>query len=123
LYIEELDLGTGEYGPVYLYEYGVDPAIYYEKSSLPSGTSLIRRPRGATAPERASSPRSAFAVPGATLEKSSDTSPEISYRDLTAEARAELSVSPTYSNRESERALNLKDRWLDRVNAYRESRE
>ncbi len=125
LFIEELDLGTGDYGPVYLYEYGVDPAVYYEKSLPPSETSLIRRPRATRDTSHSSNSRAAFAVPGpaATTKQSSDTSPELSYRALTAKAQAELSISPTYSDRESERTLNLKDMWLDRVNAYRDSRE
>ncbi len=34
IYIEEYDLGTGEYGPVYLYEYGTDPNEYIEKGPV-----------------------------------------------------------------------------------------
>src|SRR5690606_34957703 len=46
LYFEEIDLGTGIYGPVYLYEYGTDPltlkSALANRSPRPGGVPAIR---------------------------------------------------------------------------------
>lgn len=126
LYIEELDVGTGLYGPVYLYEYGVDPHDYYQKSLIPgAGTSLIRRSRGTAGADSVSSPRAPFAVrtEARGIEKSVDENDySLSYRELRADAKEELDRSPVVSARDPERELRLSDTWLDRVNAYRAER-
>lgn len=119
LFIEDLETGTGTYGPVYLYEYGVDPREYLAKSAVMRGTSPIRRNRG----EAGESPRKPFAIP-ANVEKQAETTynpDEISYRDLTEKVQEELRVAPESSTRADERELTLTDTWLDRVNTYRQS--
>ncbi|MCK5861127.1 MAG: hypothetical protein KAH38_01490 [Candidatus Hydrogenedentes bacterium] len=120
LFIEELDRGTGTFGPVYLYEYGVDPNEYIAKTSVTQGMSRIRQKRAGAK----LSPRTLYAV-ATTYEKAAEAesaSDEISYRELTEKVRTDLSVIPTSSSRAAERDLSLSDRWLDRVNAYRQSR-
>ena len=120
LFIEELGTGTGTSGPVYLYEYGVDPVEYLAKSSAAPGASQIRHPRSrATA-----SPRALYAVPKS-FEKEDETAynpDEISYRELTEKVRTDLNVAPTNSTRSEGRELTLTDTWLDRVTTYRQSR-
>jgi len=88
VYIEELDLGTGEYGPVFLYVYGTDPHGF-----LKSGK--------ADKPLR---PRPASALIG-------------SGRALSSEAQDALDVTPEASPR-SARPLTLATSWLDRIEAY-----
>lgn len=119
VYIEELETGTGAWGPVQLYEYGVDPREYFAKAAVPQGHSLIRHKKA----EGRISPRALYAV-AAPLEKSEETTynpDEISYRELTEKVRQELNVAPTVSDRSAEREITLADTWLDRVNAYRQT--
>ncbi len=118
LFIEELDTGTGTWGPVYLYEYGVDPYEYLAKTATPSGQSQIRRRNT----NSGVSPRAQYAVPSS-IEKDGETTynpDEISYRTLTDKVQENLKVAPTGSSRAAERPLTLTDTWLDRVNAYRQ---
>lgn len=99
LYFEEVDVGTGAYGPVILYEYGVDPASL--KSARPERGILqveTRRLRGPAA-------------------KSGLKADDSIYRTLTAEAQTELSVKPSVSARNS-RTLRLATTWLQRVSSY-----
>lgn len=120
LFIEELGTGTGTSGPVYLYEYGVDPVEYLAKSTVTHGASPIRHQRADAKP----SPRTPYAVQK-TFEKDGETTynpDEISYRELTEKARTDLEVTPTNSTRSEGRELTLSDTWLNRVNAYRQSR-
>jgi hypothetical protein len=101
LYFEEVDVGTGDYGPVTLYVYGTDPATSKAAHRSLSG--------------RGSPGRSIRAV--ASVKTWGFEPPELSYRSLTAEAAAELDVAPATSPR-SDRPLTLTTTWLERVNAY-----
>lgn len=93
-------VSTGVQGPVYLYEYGTDPAEQ-QKSIRRTGVK---------------SPANVPAIRNKSMAKA-DT-PELSYRALTGEAQQEYSVTPQKSPR-NDRALSLTTSWLDRVNAYR----
>ncbi len=124
LYIEEIDRGTGEWGPVYLYEYGMDPHDYHKRAASPSRASAIRRSRPtALKSARAPSMRTRHAV-APVMEKDVEPSydpDEISYRSLTSEAREKLDVAPTQSKRAEDVELTLTDTWLERIQTYRES--
>lgn len=98
LYFEEIDVGTGLYGPVYLYEYGTDPAV--EKA-----LSKLRPSRGA-----------APSIRKGVVAKAGDP-PPLSYRALPADVRDAFDKQPETSAR-SDRKLKLKTTWLERVNAY-----
>lgn len=95
LYFEEIDLGTGVYGPVFLYEYGTDPAL---------------KRAAALRPGRADVP--AIRRNGGTKQATGDL-----FRPLTTEAQQTLNVLPDLSLR-SDRALRLESSWLDRINTY-----
>jgi hypothetical protein len=91
-------VGTGEYGPVYLYEYGTDPNDFLKSA----GTE--RKARGALPAIR-------------TQSDAKSDGYELSYRAFTPEARSALDVAPTASPR-GDREVTLKSTWLQRVNAY-----
>jgi len=98
LYFEEIDVGTGVYGPVYLYEYGTDPLASKALTKRPPrgiATPLIRRAQ----PTKAGEPT------------------ESMYRALTAGVRNALDKQPATSIRGG-RELKLTTTWLDRVTAY-----
>ncbi len=101
VYIEELDLGTGEYGPVYLYEYGTDPLDYLKSAGEP-------RKRSGRAPLTIRAPGD-----GAKAEV-----PPISYRGLPSDVQNEFDRRPESTPR-SERKLTLESTWLERIEAYR----
>jgi len=101
IYFEDLDLGTGIYGPVEIYLYGTNPFDLIEGKSLRS-----LRPGREEVP----------GIRGKSFTKQ-DELPELSYRNLTSEVQTELSVRPTASSR-SDKALTLETTWLERVNAY-----
>lgn len=97
VYVEELDLGTGLYGPVYLYEYGTDPNTLFKAATR------LREGRRVPA-----------------IRASADAKAEIpplTYRPLIADAQNELNVKPLKSPR-SGLNLRLTTTWLQRVNAY-----
>ncbi|HNR32835.1 MAG TPA: hypothetical protein PKI11_18230, partial [Candidatus Hydrogenedentes bacterium] len=94
------EIGTGVYGPVYLYEYGTDPM------DLIKSTRVLRHPTGREVP----------AIRGASYAKAE--APPLSYRTLPADVRSNLSVAPTQSPRGA-RSLSLGTTWLQRVEAYR----
>lgn len=100
LYFEEVDVGTGEYGPVTLYEYGVDPA----------GMKSARPERGILSVE-------ARQLRGNAATKSGRKADDSIYRTLTTETQTQLSVKPTASTRNS-RTLRLTTTWLERVSSY-----
>lgn len=103
IYFEDLDLGTGEFGPVVLYEYGQNPHdLVSKKATAP------RKGRDFTPAIRKSSPKVGT--------KQTDL-PELSYRPLTTEVQTELDVNPVNSPRGGQ-ALSLESTWLERVNAY-----
>lgn len=100
LYFEEIDLGTGVYGPVILYEYGTDPAA--EKSPAPA-----RPPRDMPTPAI----RTALPLKG-------NIPPPLSYRTLPATVEENFDKLPLNTDR-SAIPLNLTTTWLERINAYR----
>ena len=102
VYFEDLDLGTGVYGPVVLYLYGQNPFDLIEGAK-----SLNTRAGRGHVP----------AIRGKNVAKQSGDLPELSYRTLTAEVQTELSVRPEASAR-SDKPLTLESTWLERVNAY-----
>ncbi|MBX3180080.1 MAG: hypothetical protein KF886_22240 [Candidatus Hydrogenedentes bacterium] len=103
IYFEDLDLGTGVYGPVYLYEYGTNPF------DLIKGLKTARQAR----PGRTDLP----AIRAKAGAKQEGGLPELSYRPLTQDVQSNLKVRPDISPR-SDKALTLESSWLDRVNAY-----
>jgi hypothetical protein len=100
LYFVEVDLGTGVYGPVILYEYGTHPASIKAKPDRTppnrAGTLAIRNKDGAKAAKQSSADL---------------------YRAFTAEAQQELEVLPGTSLR-SDRELMLDTTWFERVQLY-----
>jgi hypothetical protein len=88
IYLEELDLGTGEWGPVYLYEYLTDPATLV-KSTRANHREL----------RRIAAAKSAMS------------------RGFSAETQAELDVRPTTSPRAAG-TLRLETTWLERIEEY-----
>ena len=112
LYIEEVGFGTGEYGDVYLYEYGVDPNALYEKTGADAREVCYRTEYRLC---KAAASRVAVET-GRHLLKQSD---EISYRPLTDAVRAQLNMRPEFSPRFGGRSLLLPDTWLERIERYR----
>ncbi|MCL4694401.1 MAG: hypothetical protein KJ060_18065, partial [Candidatus Hydrogenedentes bacterium] len=99
LYFDEVDVGTGVYGPVYLYEYGTDPTTFKKAAALG---------RGAKAPLTI---RRDGQLKGVDIESRS------LFRDLDPQAKQDLQVTPDQSLRDSIE-LRLDTSWLQRVNAY-----
>lgn len=96
------EVGTGLYGPVYLYEYGTDPA------------GLIKSARAARHPEGRPTPAIRTAA-----DAKADV-PPLSYRPLPGDVQNDLSVKPTSTPRGA-RGLSLESTWLQRIQAYRDS--
>ncbi|MFP4172417.1 MAG: hypothetical protein ACLFV4_05840 [Candidatus Hydrogenedentota bacterium] len=116
LYFEEVDLGTGEFGPVILYEWGQNPHEL-EKTGEKADSSDAARERI----ERAG--RAVPAIRGGEETKAAIKTEEM-YRPLTDEMKAELDVKPDTLQRTDEPVSdNLDDTWLDRVTRYREAVE
>lgn len=122
LYLDEVGFGTGEYGIVYLYEYGTDPYEFYTKSKdAESRTSRIRTPRSEASEV---SPRKQLAAESTAAKASKELEQgQISYRDLPSSVRSQLSTRPEYSQRYDGRPLTLTDTWLQRVERYRAFRQ
>lgn len=126
LYIEEVGFGTGEYGVVELYEYGVDPNDYYAKAlsatrRTPAGK--IRVPRKSDEGKSLVSRRTPAAKSLEVLKQDKAVDDEILYRPLTSAVRTELNQLPAYSPRSSEYALLLEDTWLERIERYLAERQ
>lgn len=98
LYFEEVNVGTGIYGPVYLYEYGVNPAT--QKAAERVVRRLIVR-----------------TLRQATLAKDVDLSDRELFRTLTQALRQEWNIAPVHSSR-TDRLLRLNTTWLQRVQTY-----
>lgn len=99
LYFWEVDVGTGLYGPVYLYEYGTDPNTFKKSAVLE---------RGAKAP---------LTIRDNTLVKAINLDTRDVYRTLDPQAQQDLQVTPTQSLRDSTE-LRLTSSWLQRVDTY-----
>ena len=101
LYFEEVDVGTGAYGPVILYTYGTDPAATkttWATRGKPAGQS--RTIRRVTA-----------------LKADNTDGSALSYRPLDATRAERFEVAPSTSTR-GDRPLTITATWLDRVNDY-----
>jgi hypothetical protein len=98
LYFEEIDLGTGIYGPVFIYEYGTDPADLLVKRSAKS---VRNRPTPSIR-----STGEASTVKGDDL-----------YRPLSSEAQAALDTLTTTTPR-NPHTIRIETTYLDRINAY-----
>ncbi len=96
LYFSEINVGTGVYGPVTLYSYGTSPG-------MKSG----RRPLCYSRHIRWKEFKKTVSSTDRPLE-----------RPLTAEVRDELDYTPAHSIRDKERALRLKNSWLERIATY-----
>lgn len=101
VYLEEVDRGTGAYGPVYLYEYGTDPNTLVAK---------------AAAGRRAEARGAVRRTPGA--KTAADAG--ISYRAMPEETSARYDTAPASTARAPETALRVADTtWNQRIAAYR----
>ncbi len=106
LYFEEVDVGTGLFGPVFLYEYGTDPNTFAktalaERPGLRSFTPAIRHAAG---------------------EKEINLDDDDLYRPLNEQAQQNLDVEPAISLRSEERPIRLGTSWLQRVLSYTASK-
>lgn len=99
LYFEEVDVGTGVYGPVYLYEYGTDPTTFKKAAALERGT------------------KAPLTIRRAATTKGVDIDSLSLFRPLDSQAKQDLQVTPDQSLRDSIE-LRLETSWLQRVNAY-----
>ena len=101
VYLEEVDRGTGAYGPVYLYEYGTDPNTLVAK---------------AAAGRRAEARGAVRRTPGA--KTAADAG--VSYRTMPEETSARYDTAPASTARAPETALRVADTtWNQRIAAYR----
>jgi hypothetical protein len=100
LYFEEVDVGTGAFGPVILYAYGTDPNV--------AKSALAARSRGSRAPLRIR-----------TDAETKDVLPDLGslYRALDPQAEDDLDVYYSQSLRDSIE-LRLTTTWLERIQAY-----
>ncbi len=99
LYFEEVDVGTGAYGPVFLYEYGTDPNTFKRAAALD---------RGAKAP---------LTIRRNTMVKDVNLDSRSIYRSFDPQAQQDLQVTPTQSLRDSIE-LRLDTSWLQRIDSY-----
>lgn len=102
LYFEEVDVGTGAFGPAILYEYGTDPLDLSLKSKRLDRSA---HPNGLT--------------PSIRKTEAAKFDPEAQdlFRPLLPDVQASYQVSPDESAR-SDRELRLESTWLARINAY-----
>lgn len=98
LFFAEVDLGTGEFGPVILYEWGTDPTLTKSAQNI--------RIRG--------SHKGMTMRNNSTSKSSATKSIEDAPRPRTAEQVEDLSITPTNSLR-SDRTLRLDFSWLERA--------
>jgi len=101
LFFEELDLGTGEFGPVILYEYGVNPF------TLKSGEVKSNNPRKPR-------PGGVPAIRGDGVKGVDDTD---IFRPIVDEAAQELNVLPTNIDRNPSE-VRFETTRLDRIEVY-----
>ena len=123
LYLEEVGFGTGEYGNVFLYEYGVDPATYFEKSETSSGRKTFGAVRLGRSTDKALSQRVSVAKAMKELKQAEGEEHAISYRAFTQDASTALNVRPQFSPRLNDYTLTLPDTWLERIERYRAERQ
>lgn len=99
LYFEEVDVGTGVFGPVFLYEYGTDPNTFKKSAAFERGT------------------KAPLTIRGDGRLKGVDIDSRPLFRTLDPQAKQDLQVTPEQSLRDSIE-LRLDTSWLQRVNAY-----
>jgi len=103
LYFEEVDVGTGAWGPVVLYEYGTNPNSKNRSKHADGALGAI------TVRCKATRGRHAKSLLGDL------------YRPLREDARNELSVTPSESIRSNTHILRINASWYDRIRAYHDS--
>ncbi len=104
LYFEEVDMGTGEFGPVILYEWGLNPHTIGDltrdsNSTLDSG----RRMRNGNSSD--------------SIITKVDADTQDAVRAFLPEQETALDVSPQTTAR-TNRDLTLTSTWLERLNSY-----
>ena len=119
VYIEEIQLGTGAYGPVILYEYGTDPNTLVKSvdksGSSDSGDAGIRT-------RRAAGRISERAVRVGWTRKSDGGGDALKIRDYPSPVRARLQVAPPTTPRAEGVTLRVSETtWLQRLEQYRQS--
>jgi len=112
LYFEEVDKGTGEFGPVVLYEWGINPHEFFASPAR----SIADGPKRPTKKETLW-----MRMVANELTRSDPPTSSVNIlRTLTEEQEALLSVSPTETDR-SDRILTLTTTWGERINSYNQS--
>lgn len=101
LYFEEVDVGTGAFGPAILYVWGTDPNFLRSGAGANSGRVAVDKTK-------------------ALRGESGGEDRDVDSRPLEATQQNQLDVSPDESSRTG-RALTLTDTWLDRINSYQSS--
>ena len=124
VYLDELGFGTGEWGDVFLYEYGTDPHEFYKtKNAAASGTAtrlLFQKNNGGRGLRgtalQAKSPVNAAAPKAEELEI-----PALSYRSLPGRIQQSLPTRTLYVDRRQGTESHLNTTRLQRINAYRDA--
>lgn len=104
LFFEEVNKGTGEFGPVILYEWGTNPHELFELDEAARDT------RSTTPAIRMRKTK----VEGDTIESRVETRVVEATRPLTDEQSTVLDTSPISTSR-TERGLTLTSTWLERI--------
>lgn len=104
LYFVEVDKGTGDSGPVILYEWGVNP------HTIGAMTRDDGRAAGIGPKMRSSKSADGLSTKAA-------TSTQDAVRTFSTEQETDLDVAPTTTSR-TDRDLTLTTTWLERLNAY-----
>ena len=111
-YFEEIDLGTGEFGPVILYNYGENPHELVKMAREDAAADAKRLER---VERRLPSIRGKSA-----LETKTKDDLGTMFRPMIEEARNELNTKPETSERAPDREFqHLEDTWLERIDTYR----
>ena len=107
LYFEEVDKGTGEFGPVILYEWAQNPHEVADgpRTAMPDAQAIRMRLTQSTV----ESARAAGVAPR-------NTSTIDAARALTSEQADALSIAPTTTTRTT-RELTIPETWLQRIDA------
>jgi len=121
LYIEAVGFGTGAYGDVIPYEYGVDPNALNQKTKALRQVCHRRgyRSHKVVTEKDTVNSRSLVEKSVQSLKQSGTAQNEITYRPLTETVRAQLDMRPQFSPRFGGRSLLLPDTWLERIERYR----
>lgn len=104
LYFEELNLGSGDFGPVVQYEHGTDPALNSKQTERRARVNLYR----------------ATVIRAWREADKINTNNLDPVRPLTLEQEADLDRVTLFSLR-SDRSLLLTSSWLERIHAYMDS--